>query len=60
VRRVPAAQLTPDWLQQNGGFRPLLVPAAPGAARELGLGLPEGSLTVDRLGSKIGLPFEVR
>lgn len=60
LRRVAPAQLTPDWLQQSGGFRPVLVPAAPGAARDMGLALPEGSLTVDRLASKIGLPFEVR
>ncbi len=60
LRRVAPAQLTPDWLQQSGGFRPVLVPAAPGAARDMGLALPEGSLTVDRLASKVGLPFEVR
>ncbi|KAL4437527.1 hypothetical protein ABPG77_003516 [Micractinium sp. CCAP 211/92] len=59
LRRVAPAQLTPDWLQQSGGFRPVLVPAAPGAARDMGLALPEGSLTVDRLASKVGLPFEV-
>ena len=59
MRQLPAEQLTADWLQQHGAFRPLLVPAAPGAARQLGIALPEGSLTVDRLASKIGLPFEV-
>lgn len=59
VRSLPAAQLTPAWLQQHGAFRPVLVPGAPGAARDLGLALPEGSLTVDRLAARIGLPWEV-
>jgi hypothetical protein len=59
LRRVAPAQLTPEWLQQSGGFRPLLIPGAPNAARDLGLGLPEGSLTVDRLASRIGLAHEV-
>lgn len=60
LRRVAPAQLTPEWLQQSGGFRPVLVPAAPGATSDMGLALPEGPLTVDRLASKVGLPFEVR
>lgn len=57
---MPAAQLTPEWLQQSGGFRPLLVPASPSAARELGMALPDGSLTVDRLAARLGLASEVR
>ena len=65
ARSLAPAQLTPEWLQQQGGFRPVLIPAAPGAtgpaaARSLGIALPEGSLTVDRLAARIGLPFEVR
>lgn len=59
VRTLPSSQLTPAWLQQHGGFRPVLVPGAPAAARELGIALPEGSLTVDRLAARIGLPWEV-
>lgn len=60
TRNLPAAQLTPEWLQQNGAFRPTLIPAAPAAARELGIALPEGSLTVDRLASRLGIATEVR
>ena len=59
TRSLPAAQLTPEWLQQNGAFRPTLIPAAPAAARELGIALPEGSLTVDRLASRLGIATEV-
>lgn len=59
ARSLPPAQLTREWLQQNGAFRPTLIPAAPAAARELGIALPEGSLTVDRLASRIGIATEV-
>lgn len=59
ARSLAAAQLTPEWLQQNGAFKPVLIPAAPAAARELGITLPEGSLTVDRLASRIGIATEV-
>ena len=56
-----ARQLT-DFLShaRSSACRPVLVSAEPGAAQALGIALPEGSLTVDRLASKIGLPFEVR
>ncbi|PRW57186.1 lysine-specific demethylase 2A isoform X1 [Chlorella sorokiniana] len=59
TRSLAAAQLTPEWLQQNGAFRPTLIPAGPAAAKELGIALPEGSLTVDRLASRIGIATEV-
>ena len=61
ARRLAAAQLTPDWLRQNGGFRPVLVPAAPTAAADAGLRLPPGgSLTPERLAARLGPATEVQ
>eukprot|EP00887_Chlorella_sp_A99_P002115 scaffold21.g2115.t1 len=60
ARRLPAAQLTADWLRANGAFRPVLVPAAPSGAAAVGLRLPPpGAFTPEKLAARLGPGTEV-
>jgi hypothetical protein len=60
IRRLPAAQLSASWLRQHGTFRPVLVPAAEGAAQALGLRLPTDALTPTTAERWLTPVYEVR
>lgn len=60
VCALAAAQLTEEAVQRSALGEPLLVPAAPGAAAELGLGLPAEPLTPDRVATHLGPNYEAR